>query len=114
MLLFKRGLGLVGHFEKLPVKPLKLAEHPVGRNPNAVLSIARADQSESELFQVHACACLPAPDLLSVLVGKIIEVVNQVSDAGNRHLDFGTGFHRASTDRGATADQVTGNQGLVL
>ena len=98
MLLFKCGLGLVGHFEKLPIEALELTEHPFGRNPNAVFAIVRTDQSESELFQGHACTGLSDPDLLSGLVGKIIEVVNQVSDAGNRHLDFGTGFHRASTD----------------
>lgn len=70
MLLLERSLGLVGHFEKLVVKLIELLEHPLGGNPDSVFSIARADQSEGELFQVHAEGRISGTDLLPVIQGS--------------------------------------------
>ena len=52
MLLIERVPGAVGNGEKLTVKLVELAEHPLRRDADAVLAAAGADHAEGESLPV--------------------------------------------------------------
>lgn len=107
MLLLERGFGAIGNFEEFVVKLIKAGQHQLGGNANPIPAISGTHQAEGESLLIKTDSERHDSYLHPDLCRKIVEMVNQGTDAGNRYLDLGAGFHGARADRGAATDQIT-------